>query len=238
MHDVYDQVLEYYNETVQQQGDYVVQESRAIIFLMNRLKAERGLEADSVYKALLFLLALFHSNREPIRDGTDIKDIDVRERKKNLADLQEATWTLDKCGKNDEIQRFKPMQSGITRDGDANLIDILVIDDDPGIVELLVMSFHAKMIRASGLTYCKDFKQAVKNIMPKVILLDVNMPSISGFDLCRLIKQDKCTSSIKVYMMTAMPYEVIQENLQLSEADGYFLKPFGFSELDTIIASL
>jgi two-component system, OmpR family, phosphate regulon response regulator PhoB len=61
---------------------------------------------------------------------------------------------------------------------------------------------------------------------PDLVLLDVNMPRLDGFEVCRSLKADPATSAIKVVMLTARAAESDRARGREAGADDYFIKPF------------
>ena len=107
---------------------------------------------------------------------------------------------------------------------------ILVVDDDPEIQSLfrLVLARNFEIIQAT------TGEQAVAlalGSIPDLILLDVMLPDIDGFEVCRQLKADNHTSSIPVVLVTARSDVLSRvEELQLPVAD-VIRKPFGPREL-------
>ena len=67
---------------------------------------------------------------------------------------------------------------------------------------------------------------------PDLMLLDVNMPKRNGFEVCRNLKDDASTSSIKIVMLTGLSRNSSRvKALQETGADDYITKPFGAVEL-------
>jgi CheY-like chemotaxis protein len=113
-----------------------------------------------------------------------------------------------------------------------SLYDVFIIDDDSATVELLTSYFQFKGIKAKGLGGSDDIIKELKEANPKVILLDVILPEIDGFKLCKQIKADKTLNKIKIFFVTAVPGYEVDKKMEETQADGYFLKPFDFSQLD------
>ena len=80
--------------------------------------------------------------------------------------------------------------------------------------------------------------EELKNITPKVILLDVILPDLSGFEICKAIKSDNEYKKIPVYFLTAIAGSEVEKNLKETRADGYILKPFNFSDFNIIFEVL
>jgi len=108
---------------------------------------------------------------------------------------------------------------------------ILVVDDEINIVVSLEF-----LINQAGYDLCtaNNGEQAlveVDRFEPDLILLDVMMPRVSGFEVCRRIRANPDWQHIKVIMLTAKGREVeMTKGLDLG-ADAYIIKPFSTKEL-------
>jgi len=104
---------------------------------------------------------------------------------------------------------------------------ILVVDDEPDIVrfvtKILESRGHTVVTAADG----ADALSRVAEDVPDVVVLDVNIPQLDGFEVCRRLKSDPATSHIPVVMMTAayVRVEDAQHGTSLG-ADEYVIKPF------------
>ena len=116
---------------------------------------------------------------------------------------------------------------------------ILVVDDDYLSRELLqahMENAHYNVILANSGTKALEIAAAEQ---PDIILMDVNMPGLSGYKVCDQLKHTPATSHIPVLLMTAMDDE---ENIALaseSGADGFVSKPFDiprmFAQINQLI---
>jgi two-component system, OmpR family, alkaline phosphatase synthesis response regulator PhoP len=108
---------------------------------------------------------------------------------------------------------------------------ILVIDDEMNIVELLKYNLVASGYKVSYALNGKDgLKLAVEN-KPDLILLDIMLPEMDGFDVCKEMKKSRDTSNIPIIMLTAKGDEFDKIlGLELG-ADDYITKPFSVREL-------
>jgi len=104
---------------------------------------------------------------------------------------------------------------------------ILVVDDEPDIVRVVVKIMEA---RGHVVATAKDgptaLDAAVRDV-PDVIILDVNLPKMDGFEVCRRLKSGAATKHIPIVMMTAA-YVSVQDADKGTElgADEYVIKPF------------
>jgi PAS domain S-box-containing protein len=109
--------------------------------------------------------------------------------------------------------------------------DILVVDDIPHNLRLLSRILEMQGYHVRCTTSPKMVPQAVKTRPPDLILLDVKMPDMSGYQLCSLLKADKESRSIPVIFISAM--DELSDKLKGFEAGGvdYVTKPFQEAEI-------
>ncbi|NMC04216.1 MAG: response regulator [Candidatus Lokiarchaeota archaeon] len=112
--------------------------------------------------------------------------------------------------------------------------DILVVDDDPPTVDLLTGYFEFQRLKVKGLLGSASVLKELVESRPKVLLLDVIMPDLDGFSLCRQVKNDPRLKDTKIIFLTAIPESHVQKRMDDVGADGYILKPFNLSTLDMV----
>jgi CheY-like chemotaxis protein len=66
---------------------------------------------------------------------------------------------------------------------------------------------------------------------PELILLDIQMPGLSGLEVCKILKNDPATSDLMIVMLTAKGQQSDRERGLAAGADDYFAKPFSPLEL-------
>ena len=115
---------------------------------------------------------------------------------------------------------------------------ILVAEDDPNIVLslefLLTGAGHEVTIAADGAAALA----LAESLRPDLLLLDVMLPAIDGFEVCRRIRQNYATGSTKILMLTARGRESEVNKGLASGADAYMTKPFATRELMDTVAML
>ncbi len=116
--------------------------------------------------------------------------------------------------------------------------DILLIEDDLPTIRLITSYFESKGYHCKGVISGTKGLEELKNAMPKLILLDIILPDLSGYDLCKIIKSNKKTNDIPVYFLTAIPGSEVEKKLEETKADGYILKPFDFSDFEVIFGNI
>ena len=108
---------------------------------------------------------------------------------------------------------------------------ILVVDDEPDIVALVVYHLAKAKFKVSSATSGSDALALAKRERPALIVLDLMLPGMSGFDVLDQLRADPDTASIAVLMLTARKDEPDRiRGLELG-ADDYLTKPFSPQEL-------
>lgn len=115
---------------------------------------------------------------------------------------------------------------------------VLVVDDEPNI--LLSLEF---LMQQSGFTVATapDAEQALKQIdqqCPDLLLLDISLPGMSGFDLLERLRTAEATRTLPVIMLTAHGREVEKEKGLALGANDYVTKPFSTRELVSRVKEL
>ena len=105
---------------------------------------------------------------------------------------------------------------------------ILLIEDEPEIAELLTLFFEREGFRLLHATSGEEGLERLRDRGPRAVLLDVGLPGIDGFEVCRRIR---AASEVPIIMLTARDAEVDKiVGLELG-ADDYVSKPFSPREL-------
>ncbi len=112
---------------------------------------------------------------------------------------------------------------------------ILVIDDDPDLAKLLTI-----ILKPQGFTvyHAHDGKEGLKNayeLHPDLIILDVMMPRVNGWDVCIRLRE---LTDVPILMLTARSAEADVVRCFRSGADDYMTKPFGKAELEARVRAL
>jgi len=116
--------------------------------------------------------------------------------------------------------------------------DILLIEDDLSTIELVSNFFEAKGYTSKGvITGAKGLEELNFNT-PKLILLDIILPDVSGFTICKKIKTNEKLKDIPLIYLTAVPRNKVNEKIEETKADGFILKPFDLSDFDFVFQYL
>lgn len=107
---------------------------------------------------------------------------------------------------------------------------ILVVEDEISINDILVSALRSDGYTVKGVFLASKAKEALDLFNPDLVLLDINLPDESGFDLCKYINQKRI---IPIIMLTARN-DIVDKVLGLElGADDYITKPFHIKEVLT-----
>ncbi len=108
---------------------------------------------------------------------------------------------------------------------------VFVIEDDEDINELLTYNLKKEGFQVFSFLNSTDALSKLKDEKPDIIILDIMLPDIDGFELCKKLKSDSRYKDIPIIMLTARDTEIDKVvGLELG-ADDYVTKPFSFREL-------
>lgn len=120
----------------------------------------------------------------------------------------------------------------------GNRARILVADDDPVILRLLEVNLGLEGFEVETAARGEEALTKAREIHPALILLDVMMPGLNGWDVARELKADPDTADVPVVLLSARTQEEDRRRGQELGADAYITKPFDPSELAETIRRL
>ncbi len=130
----------------------------------------------------------------------------------------------------------EPVANFLSRSPDEFLI--LIADDDPNVVEVLSLLLEREGYKTVPAYDGEEALAMVRELRPDLVLLDVRMPGMDGYEVCRRIKEDPSTAVIPVVMVTMV--RGLRNKLTGVEAgaDDYLNKPVNEVELAARVRSL
>jgi excisionase family DNA binding protein len=137
----------------------------------------------------------------------------------------------------DEFERFQKTHGFGTRTGEP--LRVLVVDDERDVADVIVASLRAVYPRARMETAANGFEGLLKvgTFRPDVLLLDLSMPGMDGFEVCRQIKRDPVIRDTKVVVMTAQSLDA-EPRAREAGADGFLSKPFAVDAVRGLLTRL
>jgi len=108
---------------------------------------------------------------------------------------------------------------------------ILIADDEPNIVVSLEFLMKQKGYVVKVATSGEEALCAVGEFGPDLILLDVMMPQMSGYDLCQRVRENPAWHAIKIIMLSAKGRDIEVTKGMAVGADAYVTKPFSTKDL-------
>lgn len=108
---------------------------------------------------------------------------------------------------------------------------ILIVEDDLDVAEMLNAYFRVQGYEVFTVNWGEDGVRAAQTIMPDLMILDIRLPDIDGYEVARRVRSDRRTNEIPIIFLTEKRERV--DRLQGFEvgADDYITKPFDVQEL-------
>ncbi len=115
---------------------------------------------------------------------------------------------------------------------DTNTKQILCIEDEPEMIDLIRLILGRRGFEVIGAAGGKEGLEKVRQQPPELILLDLMMPDMDGWEVYQQIKADEKTKDIPVIVVTAKAQSIDKVlGLHIAKVDDYIAKPFSPQEL-------
>lgn len=122
----------------------------------------------------------------------------------------------------------------------ANVLNVLIAEDNEVYRDLLEFYFNNLDV-AVNLTFVSDGFEcliSLGKLQPDIIITDLNMPKISGFDLIRHLASCETYDNVEIIALTGLTQADVDEKGGLPERVKVFFKPFSFKQLEVIVDGL
>jgi two-component system cell cycle response regulator DivK len=113
---------------------------------------------------------------------------------------------------------------------------ILVVDDNPANLKLIRMLLTAEAYEVRTAGGAEEALAVLEDFRPRLILMDLQMPGMDGFELTRRLKGDPSTQAIVVVALTAYAMKGDEERARAAGCDDYVAKPIDTRTLPALIA--
>ena len=108
---------------------------------------------------------------------------------------------------------------------------ILIVDDEPNIVLALELLMKKEGYEVHSVDDGEKAFHAVHDLRPDLVLLDIMMPKMDGYEVCQRIRSDASLMNVRIVMLTAKGREVEKEKGLALGVDSYITKPFSTREV-------
>ena len=113
----------------------------------------------------------------------------------------------------------------------ARKAEILVIEDEDNIAIALDYLLTREGYSQTRLATGAGAIDAIRKNQPDLVLLDVMLPAVSGYEICQAIRADPACADVRILMMTARGSAMERRKGMAMGADGFISKPFELKEL-------
>ncbi|HIK58354.1 MAG TPA: response regulator [Nitrospinaceae bacterium] len=115
---------------------------------------------------------------------------------------------------------------------------LLVADDSITIQKIISMAFATEDVEVEGFVDGQEAFDRIVEFNPDIVLADVDMPGLDGFELSSKIKQSSETNSIKVLLLSSELEDFDEQRYQKCGADNHISKPFKSGDIVALVKSL
>ncbi len=112
---------------------------------------------------------------------------------------------------------------------------VFIIDDEKEIVDIMVEYFEAEEFEVHGSSQPENALESIARKQPEIILMDIMMPQVDGYELARRLKADSRTAAIPIIFLSGKERQ--DDNLQFSKCSGelFVHKPVALQDLKASI---
>jgi len=115
---------------------------------------------------------------------------------------------------------------------------ILVVDDEPELLKALCVRLAAEGFVCETATNGQEALTRLERDVPDLIILDLLMPEVSGYEVCRRLQDDPRTAQIPVIVLTAVPERTVKQTTEWLGAASVLHKPFDTQMLLSMVRYL
>ena len=113
----------------------------------------------------------------------------------------------------------------MTAPRDRSIARVLLVDDGPDQVEMYQFALESAAFDVSAAYTGRSAIERARELVPDVIVLDVRMPDVSGWDVCVALKADPRTAGIPIVILTAAASAALAEDAAQAGCVAYLVKP-------------
>ncbi len=111
-------------------------------------------------------------------------------------------------------------------------VKVVCIEDEPEMIELIKLILGRRNFELTGAVGGREGLETIRQVKPDLVLLDLMMPDMDGWEVYQQMKADEDLSDIPVIVVTAKAQSIDKVlGLHIAKVDDYVTKPFGPQEL-------
>ena len=111
-------------------------------------------------------------------------------------------------------------------------VKVVCIEDEPEMIELIKLILGRRTFELTGAVGGREGLETIRQVKPDLVLLDLMMPDMDGWEVYQQMKADEDLSDIPVIVVTAKAQSIDKVlGLHIAKVDDYVTKPFGPQEL-------
>ena len=108
---------------------------------------------------------------------------------------------------------------------------ILIVDDEPDLLKPSLFRLKKQGYETVSASDGEEALKIARDQKPDLILLDIKLPVLNGYEVCERLKADETMRAIPVIFLTADASVGVEEGAKKARAAGYLLKPFDINQL-------
>jgi two-component system alkaline phosphatase synthesis response regulator PhoP len=108
---------------------------------------------------------------------------------------------------------------------------VLIVDDEENVLELLYINIIRRGYKVETARDGEEALEKMKHFTPDIVLLDIKLPGIDGWEVCRKIKSDPKTEKTGIIILSALTQKEDLENANKCGATVFMPKPFDVAAL-------
>ncbi|KKL60128.1 hypothetical protein LCGC14_2208420 [marine sediment metagenome] len=182
------------------------------------------------------IAAIIHHLKEPLTSMKGFSEILIEDYKHELS--WEVLLKIKSIFDQSLILEGRIDNLALNSIKDKEQFDILIVDDDAFTLKLLTDFFTKRGYSCVEALRGEIALDLLEKNEPKLILLDVLLPDINGYEICRKIKTNNRLKNIPVYYITAVTSSEIEKKVEETGAEGYFSKPFSLKDFKILFKYL
>ncbi len=113
---------------------------------------------------------------------------------------------------------------------------ILIVDDHPGNMKLVSFMLEKRGYEVRAASSAEAALEILQSFVPRLILMDLQMPGIDGFALTRRLRAEPSTSDVVIIAVTAYAMKGDEQRARAAGCDGYVTKPIDTRALPGVVA--